>query len=108
MRLINGIEMEQMKEASLLAKKEHEEKVEVRDIFDAKGDGHLDETIPDENDLNVKIEKKGKKTIIIATVTIITLLLLAIIVLSIYISKKKDKVKGIVTKLEYIKENTGK
>lgn len=24
------------------------------------------------------------------------------------ISKKKDKVKGIVTKLEYIKENTGK
>lgn len=71
--------------------KDHEEKVEVRDIFDAKGDGHLDETIPDENDLNVKIEKKGRKTIIIATVTIITLLLLAIIVLSIYISKKKDK-----------------
>ena len=28
--------------------KEHEEKVEVRDIFDAKGEGHLGETIPDE------------------------------------------------------------
>ena len=36
----------------------------MRDIFDAKGERHLNETIPDENKINTKIKKNHKNIII--------------------------------------------
>ena len=68
-------------------------KVEVKNIFEQKNDGQFNfgDTLPDENDLNVKIEQKNKKIILIATVAIIIILIILIILLSVFLSgKNKD------------------
>ena len=68
-------------------------KVEVKNIFEQKNDGQFNfgDTLPDENDLNVKIEQKNKKIILIATIAIIIILIILIILLSVFLSgKNKD------------------
>ena len=64
--------------------------------FDVHGNKELDDTIPDENDLNVKIEQKNRKIIIIGIVVILLILFTLIGVLSWYINAQQNKSKDTV------------
>lgn len=69
------------------------EQQQPHNYFDAHGNKELDDTIPDENDLNVKIEQKNRKIIIVGIVVILLILFTLIGVLSWYINAQQNKTK---------------
>ena len=69
-----------------------EEKVEIHNIFDSKEDKNDNmQSLPDENDLNIKIEQKNHKKMIIVIVIIIVVLIVGIGVLGVVLGKKNNK-----------------
>ena len=68
-----------------------EEKVEIHNIFDSKEDKtDIMQSLPDENDLNIKIGQKNHKKMIIVIVIIIVVLIVGIGVLGVVLGKKNN------------------
>ena len=68
-----------------------EEKVEIHNIFDSKEDKNdIMQSLPDENDLNIKIGEKNHKKMIIVIVIIIVVLIVGIGVLGVVLGKKNN------------------
>ena len=68
-----------------------EEKVEIHNIFDSKEDKNdIMQSLPDENDLNIKIGQKNNKKMIIVIVIIIVVLIVGIGVLGVVLGKKNN------------------
>ncbi len=68
-----------------------EEKVEIHNIFDSKEDKNdIMQSLPDENDLNIKIGQKNHKKMIIVIVIIIVVLIVGIGVLGVVLGKKNN------------------
>ena len=68
-----------------------EEKVEIQNIFDSKEDKNdIMQSLPDENDLNIKIGQKNHKKMIIVIVIIIVVLIVGIGVLGVVLGKKNN------------------